>query len=143
MLIQRRIVCVDTPSSPVGALDREQFAGGIGGWGGWDAGASAHAADARFGERQAGAGLVSLAAEDRGDLPVGLVLGQAADQVQRVLGGSIALELAGNSQRDAQFGPRAAFPLHLHVGAAFVVVDGDDHLADQRAQQLLAVAVGR
>ena len=55
----------------------------------------------------------------------------------------VALELAGDSERHAQLGPGAAFPLHLDVGAALVVMGGDDHLADQRAQQLLAVAIGR
>ena len=72
-------------------LDREQLAGGVRWRGGWDAGASADAADACFGERQAGAGQPSLAAEDPGDLPVGVVLGEAADQLDRVLGGPILL----------------------------------------------------
>jgi hypothetical protein len=41
-----------------------------------------------------------LAAEDPGDLPVGLVLGQAADQLERVLGDPALLELPGDSDLD-------------------------------------------
>jgi transposase InsO family protein len=81
------------------------------------------------------------AAEDPGDLSIAMMLGEAADQVQRV-GRDPPLQSAGGLQREAQFGPCAALPLHLNRGATRVVIGGDDHLADQRAQQLLAVTIG-
>ena len=42
---------------------------------------------ARSGERQAGAGAAALVVEDRGDLLVGVVRGEPADQLDRVLAG--------------------------------------------------------
>jgi hypothetical protein len=71
------------------------------------------------------------------------MLGETADQLHRVVPGAVLLELAGDSERHAELGPRAAFPLHLHVGAALVVLGGDDRLANQRAQQVRAIAIGR
>ena len=53
---------------------------------GGDAGALAGGADAAFGEGEAGAGAAALAGEDRGDLAVGVMGGEAADQLDRVLG---------------------------------------------------------
>jgi hypothetical protein len=41
-----------------------------------------------------------LAGEDPGDLPVGVMLGETADQLHRVLRGPVALELAGDSDLD-------------------------------------------
>jgi hypothetical protein len=86
---------------------------------------------------------VALPTKDRGDLTVVLVLGEAADQLDGVVPELVALQLAGDSERHAQLGLRSALPLHVDVGAAFVVMGGDDHLADQRAQQLLAVTISR
>jgi hypothetical protein len=125
------------------ALDRDELAGRVGWWRGRDAGALAHAADSSLRERQAGAGQPSLAAEDSGDLAVGVVLGEAADQLERVLAEPVLLELAGHLEREAQLGARAAFPLHFDGGASLGLVGGDDHLADQRAQQLFAIPIGR
>ena len=53
------------------------------------------ALDARVGERQAGAGAAALAVEDRGDLVVGVVLGEPADQLDRVLAEQVAVRARG------------------------------------------------
>ena len=73
---------------------------------------------------------------------VGVVDGEAADQVDGVLAGADLRWLA--LERDGQLGDRAAFPAQQQVGAAFGVVaaDGDVDLVQQGAQQLLAVLVG-
>ena len=98
--------------------------------------------DAWLVERQAGAGAAALLVEDRGDLLIAGVRGELADQLDRVLAGAVALGPALD-QRHGQLGPGAAFPDDLHLGTARLLVDRDDHLGDQRAQQLLAVAGGR
>lgn len=85
---------------------------------------------------------LALAREDLGDLPVGVVLGEAADQFERILSDPPLLG-AARVQLDRQLGARAALPGDLDVGAPLGGVDGDDDVADQRAQELLAVAVGR
>ena len=97
--------------------------------------------DARLGERQAGAGPPALPVEDRGDLPVGVMDCEPADQLDRVLVGAVTLG-AATDQLDAELAARAALPEDLDLGDVLRAADGDDDLADQRAQQLLAVAVG-
>ena len=93
-----------------GPLDREQLADGVSWRGGGDARALAHAAHAPLGEGQAGAGAPALAAEDPGDLPVGVMLGEATDQLQRVLGEPALFQRPGHLEREAQLGARAALP---------------------------------
>jgi hypothetical protein len=86
-----------------GVLDRHDFAGGI-----WrrrrgDACALAGGLHACAGERKAMAGASPLAVEDRGDLLVGMVSGEPADQVDRVLG-----ELVGRPETfDPKPGPKS------------------------------------
>jgi len=82
-----------------------------------------------------------LTVEDAGDLRVGVVHGQAADQVDGVLVGAEPLLLPGDD-RDGQVGDGAAFPAEHQIGAARGPVDGDDDLAEQRGQEFLAVPVG-
>ena len=139
---QRRIVNSETPSSAAAWLIVTSSRVGVGRRGGGDAGALARGADARGGERQPGAGAVAVAGEDRGDLVVGVMGGEAADQLDGVLGQPAALGAAG-VEAHAEFGAGAAFPADLDVGALVGGMDGDDDVADERAQQLLAVAVGR
>ncbi len=91
---------------------------GSGWWGGRDAGVSADRADACLGERQAGAGQPALAAEDPGDLPVAVMLSEAADELQRVASDAVLLQLPGDLQREAELGPRAALPLHPTAAGA-------------------------
>ena len=84
-----------------------------------------------------------LPVEDPGDLGVGVVDGQAADQVDGVLIGaqpSRGCALDG----DGQLGDRPAFPAQdqVSVPAVVVAVHGDVHLVQQGAQQLLAVLIG-
>ena len=110
-------VARETPSSVAACVDRDAVSRVRVRWrGGGDAGALAGGADAAVGERQPGAGAAALAGEDRGDLAVGVMLGEAADQLDRVLGQPAALGAAG-VERDAEFGARAAFPADLDVGA--------------------------
>ena len=78
-----------------------------------------------------------------GDRRVGVVDGEAAQQVDGVLVGAqpvgwFALE------RHGQFGDRAALPAQQQLGAAAVVVavHADADLVEQGAQQLFAVLVG-
>src|SRR4051812_6368607 len=103
----------------------------------------AQAGDAVRGERLAGGGAAALAREDRRDLLVGVVLGQAAHERDRVLVGG-AREAGGVRQADRVLGRGAALPddpqpRDVRVALA---VDGDDDLGEDGAQQLLALAVG-
>ena len=67
------------------------------------------------------------------------MLGEAADQLDRVLGQPAALGAAG-VERDAEFGAGAAFPADLDVGAPLGGVDGDDR---RRGRACAAVPCGR
>ena len=57
---------------------------------------------------------------------------------------SSSVRIAGwwRGQRDGEFGDRAAAPAQRERRAALFAHDVDDHLLDQAAQQLFAVAVG-
>ena len=80
----------------------------------------------------------ALLVEDRCDLLVAGVRGELADQLDGVLAGAVALRTA-TDQRNGQLGARAAFPDDLDVRPPRLLGDSDDYLADERAQQLLAV----
>ena len=76
--------------------------------------------DARLGEWQAGAGAAALPVEDRGDLLVGVVLGEPTDQLDRVLAeswrsGPRALSLTASSAA------RAALPGDLDLRLSLLV----------------------
>jgi len=64
---------------------------------------------------------------------------EAPDQLDGVLRGASRL---GAAVAERQLEPRAggALPEQLELGPAGLVVDGDDHLAQQRPQQFLAIA---
>ena len=68
-----------------GLLDGDEVRFWVRWWRGRDPGALTGCLDARLGEWESGAGAVSLAGEDRGDLVVGMVFGEATDQLDRVL----------------------------------------------------------
>jgi hypothetical protein len=77
-----------------------------------------------------------LPVEYAGDDRVGVVDGQAADQLDRVvIGADLGL---GSFERNRQFADRAAFPADLQLGAASCAIggDGDDDLVEQSAQEL-------
>jgi hypothetical protein len=76
---------------------------------------SAQAGDAVGGERVAGAGEPSLACEDRGDLLVGVALGESAYERDRVLVGAAGVA-AGARKRHAVVGDRAALPHDAQLG---------------------------
>ena len=95
--------------------------------------------DARLVERQAGAGQSPLLVEDRGDLLIRAVLGEPVRSARRCPRGAVALG-AAVVERHLKLGAGAALPDDLELGAARILFDGHDHLADQRAQQLFAVA---
>jgi hypothetical protein len=83
-----------------------------------------------------------LPVEDAGDLGVGVVDGQPADQVDGVL---VCADLGGLApDRHGQLADRAAFPPQQQVRPALGVVaaDVDGDFLQQSAQQLLAVLVG-
>jgi hypothetical protein len=83
-----------------------------------------------------------LPVEYPGDDGVAVVDGQAADQLDGVVGGAdFGL---GTFERHGQFADRAAFPADLQIRAAAGVVGGygDDRFVEQRVQELLAVLVG-
>jgi hypothetical protein len=92
------------------------------------------------GERVAVAGKAALAGEDRGDLGVGVVLGEAADERDRVLVGGARVASRAR-QPHAVVGDRAAVQDDPYGGPVVCAVDGDDDLGDDRAQQPLALAV--
>src|SRR4051794_17969456 len=52
--------------------------------------------------------------------------------------GALAFWAAVN-ERDREVGLRAAFPLELEFGSAWLVTDGHDHVDEQAAQQRLAI----
>jgi hypothetical protein len=122
-------------------LDGDEVRFGVRWRGGRDPGALTGCLDAGLGEWQAGAGAVSLAGEDRGDLSVGMVCGEATDQLDRVLTEPTAVRAAG-VELDRQLAASAALPRDLDRRLALLSVNGHDDLCDQGAQQLLAVAIG-
>ena len=125
-----------------GLGDREQLAvGWLGGrLVGGDAAVAAKTADDDRGEPLAGRGAASLAVEDPGDRRVGVVDGEPFEQRDRVLVGADRRLVA--RERDGELGERAAAPSHDQRRAALLARDVEDHLLDQAAQKLLAVAVG-
>lgn len=73
---------------------------------------------------------------------VGMVDGEAPDQIERVLGGAVAFAAAA-AQTLAELGQRAALPEEdLDAGDVLGALDGHHDVDDQGAQQLFAVAVG-
>src|SRR6188472_4813824 len=89
-----------------------------------------------------GAGAPSLAGEDRGDLLVGILLGELAHERDGVLVGA-ARVAAGARKRHAVLGDRAALPHDPQLGGVLLgsAVDGHENVGEDRAQQLLALAV--
>jgi hypothetical protein len=130
-LSQRRIVNVETPSCLAASWIVTSSVFGSGG-GAAGMPARKRALHARAGERQAGSGASALTVEDRGDLLVGVMDGESADQVDRVLA-ELGWPAAGAVEADLQLGAGAALPEHLDVGAVLAAVDRHDDLADQRA----------
>jgi hypothetical protein len=94
-------------------------------------------------EPVAGAGAPALAGEDRGDLLVGILLGELAPEVDGVLVGAAGVA-AGPWQRHGVLGDLVALPRDPQLGCVLLgaAVDGHDHVGEDRAQQLLALAVG-
>ena len=131
-----------TPRIVGGLGDREQLAvGWLGGrLVGGDAAVAAQTADDDRGEPLAGRGAAALAVEDPGDRGVVVVDGEPLQQRDRVLVGADRRLVAG--ERDGELGDRAAAPADRQRRAALLARDVEDHLLDQAAQQLLAVAVG-
>jgi hypothetical protein len=70
-----------------------------------------------------------------------VVSGQLADQLDRVLGGAVAL---GSAAVEPHLELRAgdALPDDLELGASLRLVHHHDHLADERAHEFLSVAGG-
>ena len=98
--------------------------------------------DSSGGVGQSFGGAPVLPVEDAGDLGVGVVDGQPADQVDGVL---VCADLGGLApDRHGQLADRAAFPPQQQVRPALgvVAVDVDGDFLQQGAQQLLAVLVG-
>src|SRR5437764_9734003 len=71
---------------------------------------------------------------------VGVVDGEATDQVDRVLVGADAFAAAAD-QADAELAACPALPEDLDLGDVLRPSHGDHDLADQGAEQLLAIAV--
>ena len=141
---QRCTVAVDTSSS-LAALAivtiSSIVAGGSDGSGG-DLVVGAQPGDAVGGERVAGAGQPSLAGEDRGDLLVGVALGELAHERDRVLVG--AARVAAGARQGTVCSvtwPPSHTTRSCAVCCSEVAVDGHDDVGEDRAQQLLALAV--
>src|SRR6516164_4843175 len=83
--------------------------------------------------------LAVLTIEDAGDDRVGVMSSQAAHQCDRVLIGAHDCRTR-TGQIEVDVGESTAPPTQREVRAAFVFVDCDDDLLEQRAQQLLLVA---
>jgi hypothetical protein len=83
-----------------------------------------------------------LPVEDSCDDRVGVMDGQAADQLDRVvIGADLGL---GPFERNRQVADRATFPADLQLGAAGGAIgwDGDDDVVQEGVQQLFAVLFG-
>ena len=100
-----------------GCRDRDHRAI-VSGWSdgsGGDLVVGAQSGDAVGGERVASAGAPSLAGEDRGDLLIGVALGELAHERDRVLVGAASVA-GGALQRHAVLGDRAALPHDPQLG---------------------------
>ena len=133
---------VVTPSSPAACSIVHRSLSGSGGGAARISCLLADALDTRLGERQAGAGAAALLVEDRGDLTGRGCARRAGGSARlcppavrvlstpRCTSGTVSWVRAPPSQQISTSARRGSS------------VDGHDDLADQRAQQLLAVAVG-
>lgn len=126
----------------VGHGERLSFLRVVGGSVVGDSPVVAQALDSTGGVRQPPGGAASLAVEDAGDLGVGVVHGQAAEQGDGVLVGADRWRPA--LQGDGQVAGGAALPAQDQVSSPTGGVPGhrDAHLLEQAAEQLLALAVG-
>ena len=99
--------------------------------------------DPTGGERQSAGGAAVLPVEDVRDHRVGVVDGEAADQVDGVLVGAQPVGWFA-FDRHRQFGDRAALPAQQQLGVCFgvVAVHVDVDFVEQAAQQVFAVLVG-
>ena len=99
--------------------------------------------DPTGGERQSAGGAAVLPVEDVRDHRVGVVGGEAADQVDGVLVGAQPVGWFA-FDRHRQFGDRAALPAQQQFGVCVgvVAVHVDVDFVEQAAQQLFAVLVG-
>ena len=78
------------------------------------------------------AGQPALAGENAGDLMIGVVGGQATDQLERVRVGSGVT--AGLGQCQLVVGDGSALPHDAHQGALLFALNGDDDVGDHRPQ---------
>jgi hypothetical protein len=99
----------------------------------------AQAADTVALQAKAARCLAALAIENAGNHRVGIVHGQPTDERDGVLLRAYR-GLALARQGEVDIGQCTAFPAQDQMSRGLVALDLDDHLLDQRAEQLLAVA---
>jgi hypothetical protein len=102
----------------------------------------AQAADPIGREAEAGRGSTTLAIENAGNDRVWIVHGQAAHQIDGLLVGANRWRL-DVPQRDVEFAEKATAPPQREMRLMLGLVDRDDDLLEQCAQQFLAIAIGR
>jgi len=94
------------------------------------------------GEAQAGGGAAFLAIEDAGNDRVGIMRGQAAHEIDRLLVGAEGGRL-DVPERDIEVTQQPAAPAHREMRLLGLTVDSDNDFFEERAQEFFAIAIGR
>src|SRR6516225_3021448 len=93
-------------------------------------------------KRQSCGCCTALAIEDTGDLGVGIMYSQSPQQVDRIVG-STDRRWMRVRQRNINFAEESAAPAQCQVSVVFIALDPQSDILEQRAEQLLAIAVAR
>jgi hypothetical protein len=102
----------------------------------------AQAADAIGRKRHSSGGGASLTIEDTGDDRIGIVSGQAAQELDGIFIGADCCRTR-TRQRHVKFAQLTAAPAQRKVHGNALAIDRHDDFLKQRAQQPLAVPIGR
>ena len=93
-------------------------------------------------KRQSRGRRTALAIEDTSDLGVGIMCSQSSQQIDRIVG-SADWRWMRVWQWDINFAEESAAPTQRQVSVIFIALDSQGDILEQRAEQLLAIAITR
>ena len=93
-------------------------------------------------KRQSCSRYTALAIEDAGDLGVGIMCSQSPQQIDRIVGGADRRWMRVR-QWDINFTEETAAPTQRQMSVVFIALDSQGDIVEQRAEQLLAIAIAR
>jgi len=93
-------------------------------------------------ERQPSGRCASLSIEDAGYDSIGVKRGQASQQIDRIIGGADGRRMRAR-QRNIDLGEESAAPMQRQMRVVLLTLHFQRNIVEQRAQQLLAIAITR